>query len=351
MKRPVIQQLVQTVMAKAASAQQLTDEAARQLQSKTASERSSALEDSVSTEYVLKLAGAIDYIIPQMKEAAATHNADPAVLPPGVTATDLPSSNPLKPNNTGHGLQEHMPPHNPPTERAPLGGATNQLKTDEKNPPAGGIKAVQHTSLQAMKSAPKTAEEAVTQSLPEDGKSDRAETMLGRAIESKRVEKSAAEALLEKNLQRAKQAGAVSNAVETLGQKAIGGAYKGLGALGSKVTSESGKNMLGAAYKAVDKVAPHAGKVGAGLVGVGAVGAAGALRGKQKEASIESLAEELLKTVKEAEDAINPARISAPKHTPLTTDEDGTNFGVRPRVRWNVLLLPRLLSKRLRVIR
>ncbi len=385
MKRPVIQDLVQSAMQKSASAQKIANEAARQM--KTASAPESQETESISTDFATKLASAIEYMIPQLTEKEAApeqsrhHNADPAILPSGVTATTLENGNPVAPNNTGHGLSQHMPPLRPAVERGPNGGAPNQLKTNDHEWP-GGKGTVQHTSLQ---SAPKTAAEAlleknlakvataVTQSVPADGDGERTQTMLGRTIESKRVEKTASELLLEKNLAKVaerfpenlkkdkdddaktraekdkeretpprvprepkeKDASAVSNFVGTVGNKAMGTGYKALDAIGKRVTSEGGKNMLASGYRALDKGVGHAGKVGAGVLGVGALGAAGAAGAasghKNKQASIEAGAERLLAIVKEAEDAIYPARISAGKYVPLETDDDGHNFAKRPK--------------------
>lgn len=244
---PTLQDMVKAAMAGAQSRIRLAEEAARQqahLGEKTAEEKCSkcskepceckkdktASADSITTEYAIKLAEAIEYAAPAIKKVAEPVGQGPGALP----VLEAQASKPLTENM---GQAHHQPPMHPGTQKARPADASNQMENDANRAPGG-------SSVMVQKNVGKTA--AALKKLAEEDK----------ALEKKETE--------------------------------------GL--------SEAKKGLAKAegAHKKEDK-------------------------GEEKEAA--SLVDYMLGLTKKAEDAINPAKISAGPAVPPETSASGESGG------------------------
>src|SRR5262249_42755163 len=121
--RPLIQDLVKQAISKDAQRAKIAAEGARQvnLAEETSKEASSAAgeEESVSTDFALKLAAAAEYATPTLGKAAAVNISgggthDPAKPPEGVSASQQSQVQPFTPGGQGKGHAQ--PPQNPGTQ-------------------------------------------------------------------------------------------------------------------------------------------------------------------------------------------------------------------------------------------
>ena len=123
--RPLIQDLVKEALSKDAQSAAIAAEGARQASlsegtSKEASSREVATDDeTVSTEFAMKLASAVEYAVPGLVKAAETS------LPEGVSHSQQSQVQPFTPGSQGHGHAQ--PPKNPGLQASNHGPA-NQME-------------------------------------------------------------------------------------------------------------------------------------------------------------------------------------------------------------------------------
>lgn len=123
MKRPQIHDLVKEAMAGTVGRVDITAEANRQLLNlgqepleKQASAR--APREMVPTEYIEKLAGALDYAAGMLKRAEeGTTSIQPGEGPNALQVMEAPGGeNPVQPGNQGTATSKNTPPQNPPMQ-------------------------------------------------------------------------------------------------------------------------------------------------------------------------------------------------------------------------------------------
>jgi hypothetical protein len=159
---PTLQDMVKSAMAGAQSRIRLAEEAVRQqanMGEKTAGEETkkvkTASADSISTEYAIKLAEAIEYAAPAIKKVAEPVGQGPGAL----QVLEAQASKPLTENM---GQARHQPPMHPGTQKARPTDPGNQMENDANRAPGG-------SSVMVQKNVGKTA--AALKKLAEEDKS------------------------------------------------------------------------------------------------------------------------------------------------------------------------------------
>lgn len=132
--RPLIQDLVKEALSKDARAAAIAAEGARQvgLSEGTAKEASAPAaldEETVSTEFAIKLANAVEYALPEIVKAASNS----AVPPDGVSASQQSQTQVFTPSGQGKGHAQ--PPQHPGTQKAVAGAATQMENTAHHHVP------------------------------------------------------------------------------------------------------------------------------------------------------------------------------------------------------------------------
>jgi hypothetical protein len=145
--RPLIQDLVKTAMANGTNRAQIAAEGARQLHGAPATKTASANPQSITTDFAMKLASAIEYATPALVKAAS--DTGPGVGPGALTVTETTNSDkPIQPNSQGKGTQQS--PMTPPME------SPTKLQTTINDPPGGS--APQQTAMSGGKGKTASAE-------------------------------------------------------------------------------------------------------------------------------------------------------------------------------------------------
>lgn len=145
--RPLIQDLVKEALNKDAQRANIAAEGARQMKlasgetSKEASSRevaSSADDQIISTDFAMKLASACEYAMPEFMKMAAIHltggTHDPAAPPEGVSSSQQNQTQIFTPSGQGKGHAQ--PPQSPGTQASNHGAAT-QMDNNMNHPPGG----------------------------------------------------------------------------------------------------------------------------------------------------------------------------------------------------------------------
>lgn len=140
--RPLIQDLVKEALSKDAQRAKIAAEGARQMNlaeesSKEAS--ASTSEESVTTDFAMKLASAVEYALPEIVKSASIHlsggGTHPAAAPPeGVSVSAQTQVQPFTPGSQGKG--HHQPPTHPGLQASNHGPAT-QMENTINHPPGG----------------------------------------------------------------------------------------------------------------------------------------------------------------------------------------------------------------------
>lgn len=338
--RPLVQDLVKQAMANATQRAQIAAEGARQM--KLAEEKCPGCDDpscdcnkkdekkasAVSTEYALKLAAALDYAVPSIVQLSK--QAAPNMPPPhmtekvqtssaGVTASDVPGTMP-GPGQQGKGHAQ--PPMNPGTQKAmpQEHGATQLDNTMDEAVPGTQTTAMsggQGKTASALYARNLSALKKVAASGALSGVKSAADRKKGRELTADE----ATMALLSGGI--AGRYGA-EKAVRA-GHGASEGMMRGsLGTTGGMLAGGLAGGMAGHAVHPA--LALPAGLAAGALGGYGGYRLATSKYDDAKEASAQ-LVEGLLATIKQAEDAINPAQISAGPAVAPETDEDGQSLG------------------------
>lgn len=389
--RFLLQDLVKQAQASAMDRARIAKEAARQMKMAAGEcddpecaaknkdkkdKTASATDDGVSTDYAMKLANAVEFVIPHIKEAAETTQEPgkgPGALP--VTESNV-SGTPPGPGQQGKATPANTPPTSIGTQKSTAAGPSTQVPNTINEPPGGG--GTQQTAMPSSKG--KTAEAVYAGNLEvlkkmagtpkgdpsfgglkgrdlaaEAGASLGAGTLgtvggLGGAALGG-LAGAGLGYLTGRDLDSALGSGAIGAALGGYGGLAAGsiiGSHAGhdLAAMQHDVAPEEYKRMLeGRASGALKGQLAGAalGGIGSGIVAhrlgggdpllTGGVAALGGLGGatlghllggtfnqeryhpsRDKEGSApQTLVDALLATVKQAEDALNPAQISAGK--------------------------------------
>lgn len=129
--RPLVQNLVKEAMENAAQRAQIASEGARQMNlggDVPSSEKTASVAgaESVTTDYAMKLAAAIEFAGPTLVEMAKSANSAAVALSPGVSHSDVKGS-PPGPGEQGHG--HHTPPMHPSVQKGhPKEHAATQME-------------------------------------------------------------------------------------------------------------------------------------------------------------------------------------------------------------------------------
>ena len=178
--RPAIQDLVRMTMEKSASRAQIAAEGSRQLQrsgSEEHTKQASAQDPELTTDFAEKLANAVEFITPTvLKQAEIEATKSKTPFPTGVTET-IDGKNPVgTPASLGHSKTHTVPLHSPMEHEG-------KMKTDEKSP-IGLHTHGQPTSLQAGRG--KAASEK--EESKEESKEERMKRILGKKDDGEKKE-------------------------------------------------------------------------------------------------------------------------------------------------------------------
>lgn len=141
--RPTIQDMVKAAQAGSLSRARVDEEARRQMENITGEKTASAQEQemSVPTQYIDKLAGALEFLATEFgKEASsAAHISETTQMPgkgPGALELSQATASTMLPDHKGQG--HHQPPHKPGVEKVrPSDAAANALQTNEAHATSG----------------------------------------------------------------------------------------------------------------------------------------------------------------------------------------------------------------------
>jgi hypothetical protein len=298
--RPLVQDLVKQAMASANNRTKIASEGSRQMKLASAETQESPEDTSagsVSTDYALKLAAAIEFATPAVVDMSkkAAPNAPPAHItetqqtgPEGVSHSHV-SGTPPGPGQQGKG--RHQPPTNPGTQKAMSQehGATQLENTIDHH-----VAGEQTTAMSGGKG--KTAAKA-------PGIIDQGKKMLGDVAKGWKAE--GAGKALAKKAPTAATVGATARKYAP--HAAVGAAGLGVGVAAGRASKDDGEK--GASADLEQKNLEFLSKV------------AGVNPAKL------SIVDEMHAYIKQAEDAINPASISAGPAVPPDTNAAGEPGG------------------------
>lgn len=325
--RPLVQDLVKEAIAKDAQRAKIAAEGARQMgQEESSKEASASTDQSVSTDYAMKLAAAVEYATPLIVKSANVHLSgggthDPAAAPEGVSASNQKGHQPFVPGGQGKG--HHQPPTNPGTQAAVAGAATQMENTAHHH-----VAGEQTTAMSGGKGKTASAEELAQKNLATMQK------IAKHHIHSGGREMTADEATM--SLLAGGLAGryGAEKAVNA-GHPASEGMMRG--SMGTGVGMLGGGALGGLAGYGVDRGLGGHGDIGAlvGMLGGGGLGGYGGYRAatskydapKEASAAPKTLVDYFLQSTKVAEDANNPAHISAGPAVPPETSAAGEPGG------------------------
>lgn len=343
--RPLVQELVKQAMANSVSRAKIAAEGSRQL--KLAGEnkcggcqdpecgchdKKASADGSISTDYAMKLAAAIEYATPVVLDMSkkAAPNAPPARItetqqtgPEGVSQSAV-SGTPPGPGQQGHGHAQ--PPTNPGTQRAmPQEHGATQLENTINEHVSGE----QTTAMSGGKG--KTAEAlfennlgALSKLAKKDGerKAPLAHRM-GEAVGRHADTMSGVGGSVMGALGGAGAGGAIGH-----GLGGTKGAIAGmaLGAAGGGTGGFFGGRAVGRGMQGMSKGMAEAHRTRPKYEGIGTKEDVKDAKEKKGSAQL-SLVDDFLGHVKQAEDAINPANISAGPAVPPDTNASGEAGG------------------------
>lgn len=357
--RFLLHSLVQEAEKHAMERVRIAQEASSQLKQSSAEPPvESTSDEEVSTDYAMKLAAAIEYALPHIQVKMAAPNAPPphmseTVQRPGEGpgAIQVMESNqsgsPPGPGQQGSATPKNQPPKDPPTQASNHGPA-NQMQNTINTPPGGT--GVQTTAMPAGQG--KTASDLTQSNLSVLAKMAAGEDMSmgqkalllglgGFGPGASGVEIGDAAIAAGKN----PYAEAVKGSLRGGGESILGGlggaVAGGLGGAGLGAgTALAGKGLaaLSPKLKALGGLDPRAAAAVGGVGGAAIGGLTGDALGYRhgtnahlqalqeqagKEASVGNLVDGFLAYVKQAEDAINPAHISAGPAVPPDASASG----------------------------
>jgi hypothetical protein len=143
MKRPQLHELVKEAVAGTISKVDIDAEAERQLvnmgviprgMEKSAAVRAAPTEELTPTDYIQKLAGALEYGAGLLKQAdIAETQIKPGEGPNALQVLEAPSGeNPVQPGNQGQATAKNVPPMNPPVESSGVAkDPANAMQTND----------------------------------------------------------------------------------------------------------------------------------------------------------------------------------------------------------------------------
>lgn len=310
-ERPSLQAMVKAAMAGSSSALQVTLEATRQSSTQSGSTKTASAKavnsNSVSTEMVQKLASAIGHIEQLILKEAEGPGEGPGALE--VTEATSSETNLMDAGQSGQATSKNQPPMNPPlqADKVQEGNAGTGLETnDEMSHPEQPVEPIKNAAAQILERLSKTAKD-------EDPKGHHLRrSLLGNATSA------AIEAEKGKKLKAFGEA-AGNSAKNSAGGLGLGAAAGG--ALGAGLGALKG-----------GKDGARRGAAAGALAGAGLGAMAGKLRGEHGAKASEIHGKyskhagapiELIRKL--AEDAINPAQISASKGPDATTPPEGVS--------------------------
>lgn len=261
---------------------------------KVASKAATADPESISTAYVEKLAGACEYLLENMKEAA---DLGPGTGPNAQQVLEATSSNnEIEAGRQGEATSAHVVPKNPGTHKP-------------SETPAGPSNALDDNMNSAVSGTQKVSGILVADLRKAAGVAD-----VGKKVRDAAVVAGGYTRGLAKDVRAA--AGKAKGTV----------AAKPTSALATTASPAS----KGTAEALRDHLSRNKGKylAGGGVVAAGAGAAAGLHKKKEASAAIDQrLLDYFLTMTKQAEDAINPAQISAGAAVPPDTSAAGESGG------------------------